>query len=185
MFTDIEFAKLDSIWDGKLSNTAEVCNGCGACCHNSEKTLFPGEYEYAFKMTGQRNTNWCSVGCLCMTEKYKPIICKVFPLFADVTMDSFKIDFDFKESSYSKNCLALIYTEEDRKKANEYFEYFLSDRDNRIFYMLTFCLANHETAEKEKLDELKSDYTKRDLLNRAIHRMFGFDLKYIFESYKF
>lgn len=174
MFTEENFEILNSLWDGTLPNSRSVCSTCGSCCHNMEKTLFPGEYGYLVTKTGQRNTEWKSMGCLCMQlgNKYKPVICKVFPFILAVPLTGVVvIDFEISKSAYSSNCSKLEVDVATKLKMQAYINYLFSDIHNRIFYLLTFC---KDSAIKKEREYLKQTGKKLDTL--SLHERAVFSL---------
>ena len=187
MYTEKDFSHLHTLWDGKADNANTLCAACGACCHNNEKTLFPGEYEYALKITGQNNPSWCSPGCLCYSTKdlYKPIICRIFPLSIEVTLETHKILWeDPTKSVDSKNCLKLIYTKAQRELADAYVDYLFSDIHNRLFYLFQFSLQENIDQEKKFVKSLGKKMPPEDIMERAIYTTLGINIKNYFSHYK-
>lgn len=187
MFTSEQFEELHSLWDGTCSNVKEVCGNCGACCHNEDKTLYPGEYAYLVEKTGQHNTLWNSVGCLCMQVKVvKPIICKTFPLDFIVNFSGdIVINWDVETDYYSSNCKKLIYTASDRQKAQKFFDYLFSDVQNRLLFLLKFKLEDMIVEEKKMLGELGHKMPYKDIQERVMYKICGLDLKEHLSHYKF
>lgn len=150
MFTFEEFEHLNSLWDGKVAN-AKVCASCGACCDNKTKTLFPGEAQYLYEKTGINNSLWVSSGCLCYDIKdvVKPVICKLYPTFLKVDITGYEI-VKKAEPYYSNNCTKLKINYE---AMTPYLDYLFSDIDNRIFYIMTFCLDELKTLVKDTFKE--------------------------------
>jgi len=198
MFKVTDFDKLNSIWDGTLSNGKEVCGSCkGMCCHNTEKILFPGEYDYLVEKTGQMNSSWKSVGCLCYQlqninpalGKFKPIICKVFPL--DITvplMGEVILKNDIPASSYTDNCANLIISPTDRIKIQKWLNYLFADTHNRFFYIHSLVMPNLIDDEKEIIKNMgkdPDDFSDTELEQRASFRAFGIPIKDQLTHYDF
>lgn len=188
MFSEKDYTKLNSIWDGCLTNGSKVCSNCGACCHNTDKTLFPNEYAYLENNTGQSNTGWRSLGCLCMTidKGIKPVICKVFPMQVKVTLDGkISLDKNIGPSEYSNNCKKLTITDKDRSKVMKYLEFLFSDIHNRVFYILNFQLDEHIEEEKKYLKELKTSVSKISEYERGLYSALGLGVEENFEKFKY
>lgn len=170
MFTFEQFDKLHSIWDGKAKNF-DVCCSCGRCCDNWVKSLFPNEYEYLKERTGQINSKWVSHGCLCneIGLNIKSIICKIYPLFFEVTRKDWKLlmhedgkpHYDYGTS----HCLTLDY---DIDKVNEFASYLFSDEDNRLFYSLRYREHYEEVVIKENKG-IKMD--KEDIIIQSFYKI--------------
>jgi hypothetical protein len=190
MFRIENYDKLNSLWDGKLSNGETVCGACkGMCCHNTDKILFPGEYEYLVKKTGQMNSSWRSVGCLCYElgkikpklGKFKPVICKLFPLEFEMTLGgSIKLLMEIPASDYTDNCSKLIISKEDRPKIQRWLNYLFSDVHNRFYYLHQLRAPNLIDDEKEILQAMgknPDDFTESELEERALFKAMGLPIK--------
>ena len=181
MFTSENFKTLNSIWDGTASNAKEICGSCGACCHNVPKTLFPGEYKYLQEETGQMNSQWCSVGCLCwqLKNKVKPVICKMFPLGLEVPLvgDIVVTTPNEAGSVYTKSCSQLVYAENDLLLAKKYFDYLFSDIHNRVFYILSVQLDDIMENEKEYLKLQGAKVSPAELRYRCELRAMGIPIE--------
>jgi len=190
MFKVTDFDKLNKIWDGTLSNGKEVCGSCkGMCCHNTEKILFPGEYDYLVEKTGQMNSSWKSVGCLCYQlqqhnaelGKYKPIICKLFPL--DITVPlvgDVELREEIPASDYTDNCAKLIISKEDRIKITKWLNFLFSDTHNRFFYIHSLVMPSLIEDEKTILREMgkdPDDFSDIEMEQRISFKAFGIPMK--------
>lgn len=190
MFSKEQYEHLDTIWDGTLDNTKDVCFSCGACCHNAAKTLFPGEYEYLVNKTGQHNSSWVSQGCLCNVVKVKPVICKLYPFMQGNSIPivgEISIDFTLsaKDFHYSSNCKKLLVTDDNLDKAKKWFEFLFSDVHNRLFYNVEFCIEEIVREEKSHLSALNAKVSKSKLYTRAFKTLIGLDPKELGEYYNF
>jgi hypothetical protein len=190
MFSREQYRHLNSIWDGTFSSKSfSICSACGACCHNTDKTLFPREYDFLVSETGQMNTSWKSIGCLCynLNKGIKPVICKIFPLRFKIDLEgNLELFKDFEESDYSINCKDLTFDEENYEKAHRYLTYLFSDIHNRIWYLMSLNSTKCGVDDEEFLKQLgKNDLNEVDLYRRSLLISFGFDLKEFEEFWKF
>ena len=192
MFKVEDYKKLNAIWDGTLSNGTEVCGACGACCHNTDKLLFAGEYDFLVKTTGQRNIDWKSVGCLCMQVNkskrisIKPVICKIFPLQITVALEGqVKFDAEIPVTEYSTNCKKLIVSDENKVKIQAYLDFLFSDIHNRLLYILIFNIPDTIDKEREYLKTLGKKMSYHELYERAVYNCVGLSLKEISTHFVF
>lgn len=198
MFTVDKFDKLNAIWDGKLSNGETVCGSCkGMCCHNTDKILFPNEYDYLVKKTGQMNSQWRSVGCLCYElgkikpelGKFKPVICKLFPLQFEMTLTGpVKLDMTIPVSDYTDNCSKLIISDEDAVKINKWLTYLFSDIYNRFYYLHQLTAPGLIDDEKEIIRNMGKDPDEipdEEINERALYKALGLPIKDHLSHYDF
>jgi Fe-S-cluster containining protein len=164
------------LWDGKATNAEEKCMSCGLCCHNSEKSLFPGEYEYLKLKTGQSNSAWVSPGCMCSQFPAKPVICKIYPLRILLNWKEWIIA-DDNYSYYSDRCVELDFPKNDQMMA--YFDFLFSDPDNRLHFLINHCLEDeiipHEKAELKKRGVV---LTAVELYKHSLKKALGFESDY-------
>lgn len=197
MFKPKDFDRLNKIWDGSLSNSKEVCGGLckGMCCHNTEKILFPNEYDYLVDKTGQRNTDWKSSSCLCWEleksnaklKPFRPIICKLFPLDVNVPLVG-KVTFDHEigETDYTSLCAKLVISKQDAVKIQAWLDFLFSDVHNRFYYIYSLVLPDELEDERKILSDMGKDPDNtEDLIDRAIFKAVGIPTKNHFSHYNF
>lgn len=191
MFTKEDYKKLDAMWDGIFNDSKEpsACVGCGACCSNTTKTLYPGELEYLTEQTGQINNTWASSGCLCyrLGGKIKPVICKVFPLEFKVALDktTVEIDWEIPVTTYSKRCKDLYVSEERKPQIQAYLDFLFSDVHNRVFHLLEFTLQDYMEQDKKYVRSLGKNLRKEEYMERGAYGVLGLPVKEIFTHFVF
>lgn len=190
MFKIEDYNKLHKIWDGSFSpDSSKLCASCGMCCHNTSKTLFPNEYNWLVKKTGQHNTEWKSFGCLCYSLKtnYKPVICKTFPLDFSFTLTGpIKLERVIQHSFYTNKCGELTLTDENFEKAQKFLDFLFSNPLNRAWYLMTIVASDKLDEDTKELEALgKHDLDEVTLYKRSVMSAFGISVPEFEEFWNF
>lgn len=155
MFTVQQYEHLHSLWDGGAENYKEVCHNCFACCHDTEKIIYPGEAQYLLEKTGQHSNDWRSNDCMCKLAGAKLVFCKMYPMRINVTLEG-KWEYVGLDEFLSNNCASLVF---EKDNFREFVDYLFTDIHNIIFHKLYTELGDtiDEVQKTLKKQRLKHD----------------------------